>query len=78
MILQVFFIVTIMTMYSQQHVRLYRTVKFLQLIFNLSHLMIKYGFHWKLESVSGMYVCIRNVSHLGLTFHGLIRTYFYI
>jgi hypothetical protein len=30
--------------HSQQHVRLYKTVKFLQLIFNLKHLDIKYRY----------------------------------
>jgi hypothetical protein len=33
--------------YNQLHVTLYKTVKFLQLIFNLNYFFIKYTFDWE-------------------------------
>jgi hypothetical protein len=37
-------------MYSQQHMRLYKTVKFLQLIFNLNQFAIKLRFDWEFST----------------------------
>jgi hypothetical protein len=51
--------------YSQQDVKLYKAVKFLQSIFNLSHFAIKYRLDWEYLS---------DLTVIGLTCHVVART----